>query len=199
MANLETTEPAVFTPELRQLETTDPGHADIFNVLFAALLTNDKFLNEVAAQIQLVVENHLKDFTLHMSTDDKAKLANISSGAEVNQNAYAKVVAGGITIEANGKTSTLNFEAGDNVTIAGDNANKKLTIGVTLPSTMTPSAHNQSASTVTAGTLAGKVLANATAAATVTNKQVRNIYAGTSAMTAGTTALTSGDVYAMYE
>lgn len=67
------------------------------------------------------------------------------------------------------------------------------------PSSFTPASHNQAASTVTAGTLAGKVQANATAAATVTNAQVRDIYAGTSDMTAGTTALTSGTIYIMYE
>lgn len=61
------------------------------------------------------------------------------------------------------------------------------------------SSHTHAASGVTAGTLAGKVLANATSSATVTDKQVRNIYAGTTDMTAGTTALTSGDIYVFYE
>ena len=68
-----------------------------------------------------------------------------------------------------------------------------------FPSEMTPSAHNQAASTITAGTLAGKVQANASAAATVTTAQVRDIYAGTEDMTAGTTALASGTLYFVYE
>ena len=59
--------------------------------------------------------------------------------------------------------------------------------------------HNQAASTITAGTLAGQVNANATAAATVGTAQVRDIYAGTSDMTAGTSALTSGVLYLVYE
>ena len=67
------------------------------------------------------------------------------------------------------------------------------------PSSFTPSAHNQAASTVTAGTLGGKVQANATAAATVTAAQVRDIYGGTTDMTAGTTSLASGTLYCMYE
>jgi hypothetical protein len=58
--------------------------------------------------------------------------------------------------------------------------------------------HSQAASTVTAGTLAGQVIANATAVTTLTTAQVRNIYAGTTDMTAGTTALTTGDIYLMY-
>lgn len=61
------------------------------------------------------------------------------------------------------------------------------------------SSHNQAASTITAGTLAGQVNANATAAATVGTAQVRDIYAGTDDMTAGTTALTTGAVYFVYE
>ena len=58
--------------------------------------------------------------------------------------------------------------------------------------------HNQDASTITAGTLAGKVLANASAQATLTNTQVRNIYAGTSDMTAGTSTLATGTIYLVY-
>ena len=68
-----------------------------------------------------------------------------------------------------------------------------------FPTSMTPTAHNQAASTITAGTLAGKVNANATAAATLGNAQVRDIYAGTSDMTAGSSSLTSGTIYFVYE
>lgn len=59
--------------------------------------------------------------------------------------------------------------------------------------------HNQAASTITAGTLGGQVVANASAVSTVGTKQVRNIYAGTEDMTAGTTTLASGDIYIVYE
>ena len=54
------------------------------------------------------------------------------------------------------------------------------------------------ASKVTAGSLGGKVVADSTAVATVTDRQVRNIYAGTTDMTDGTTSLTSGDLYVYY-
>lgn len=59
--------------------------------------------------------------------------------------------------------------------------------------------HNQSASTITAGTLGGKVNANATAAATLSAAQVRDIYAGTADAKAGTSSLTTGTIYAVYE
>jgi hypothetical protein len=61
------------------------------------------------------------------------------------------------------------------------------------------SSHTQAASTITEGTLAGKVQANATAAATVGNAQVRDIKASTTDLTAGTSSLTSGQVYLVYE
>ena len=59
--------------------------------------------------------------------------------------------------------------------------------------------HNQAASTITAGTLAGEIKANATAVATLANAQVRNIYAGTTDLTAGTSTLATGDIYFVYE
>lgn len=64
---------------------------------------------------------------------------------------------------------------------------------------VTPSEHNQSASTITEGTLAGRVVANSSATADTSVAQVRNIYAGTEDMTAGTTALASGTLYFVYE
>lgn len=62
-----------------------------------------------------------------------------------------------------------------------------------------PSSHNQAASTITAGTLGGQVKANATAVATIGTAQVRDIYAGTSDMTAGTSSLATGALYFVYE
>ena len=59
--------------------------------------------------------------------------------------------------------------------------------------------HTQAASTITAGGFAGKVTANGTAMASLGDTQLRNIYAGTSDMTAGTTALGTGAIYLVYE
>ena len=63
-----------------------------------------------------------------MSVDDKKKLDGIASGAEVNQNAFSKVVVGSTTVEADTKTDTLTLAAGDNVTITPDATNDKITI-----------------------------------------------------------------------
>lgn len=67
------------------------------------------------------------------------------------------------------------------------------------PSAFPPSAHTHNAEQVTAGTLAGKVLANAASAADVTAAQLRDIYAGTSDMTAGSSSLATGCLYLVYE
>lgn len=61
------------------------------------------------------------------------------------------------------------------------------------------SSHNQAASTITAGTLAGRVDANATATATLANLTLRNIYIKDTDMTAGSTSLTTGAICLVYE
>ena len=54
-------------------------------------------------------------------------------------------------------------------------------------------------SSINSGTFDGKMVANATAEATLTNKQIRNIQASTTDLTAGTSALTSGEIYLVFE
>lgn len=62
------------------------------------------------------------------TTTEKDKLSGISSGAEVNQNAFSSIVIGANTILADSKTDTLTFEAGDNIIIAPDIDNDKIVI-----------------------------------------------------------------------
>lgn len=54
-------------------------------------------------------------------------------------------------------------------------------------------------SLITSENLIGKKKADATASAVLGDSQVRDIYAGTSDMTAGTTNLATGSIYIMYE
>lgn len=65
-----------------------------------------------------------------MSNTDKAKLDGIAAGAEVNQNAFAKVKAGGVTVEADQKSDTLELVAGNAIAITPDAVNDKITIAV---------------------------------------------------------------------
>lgn len=60
-------------------------------------------------------------------------------------------------------------------------------------------AQTHPAEDITGGYFAGAVKASPTAVAKVTDSMVRNIYAGTADMTAGTTTLASGAIYVMYE
>lgn len=66
-------------------------------------------------------------------------------------------------------------------------------------STKADSSHTQAASTITAGTLGGKVVANTTAVKTLGNAQVRNIYITATDLTAGSSSLTTGNICLVYE
>lgn len=61
-----------------------------------------------------------------MTAAERTKLTGIATGAEVNQNAFAKVKVGTTTITAAAKQDTLEIEAGEGVTITA--AGKKVTI-----------------------------------------------------------------------
>lgn len=63
-----------------------------------------------------------------MSSGDKTKLDTIATNAEVNQNAFSKVVIGSTTIEADSKTDTLTLSAGSNVTLMPNATNDTVTI-----------------------------------------------------------------------
>lgn len=59
--------------------------------------------------------------------------------------------------------------------------------------------HRPEASEITPGTFSGKMIAQYTAGSDVTDGQVRNIYAGTTEMTPGSTKLNSGYIYLQYK
>ena len=60
------------------------------------------------------------------------KLSGIAANAEVNQNAFSKVVVGDTTIEADDKTDKLIIEAGSNITLTPDATNDKITIAAAM-------------------------------------------------------------------
>lgn len=66
-----------------------------------------------------------------MSASDKTKLDGVATGAEVNQNAFGNVSVGSTTLQADNKQDTLYIAAGSNVSIAADETNDKITIGLT--------------------------------------------------------------------
>lgn len=65
------------------------------------------------------------------TTAEKNKLAGIAANAEVNQNAFSNVKVGSTTIASGEKTATLELEAGSNITLTPDTANKKVVLAAT--------------------------------------------------------------------
>lgn len=63
-----------------------------------------------------------------MSSDDKIKLNEIESGAEVNQYAFSNIVVGATTIESDSTTDTFELAAGNNITLTPDALNKRVVI-----------------------------------------------------------------------
>ncbi len=149
MGNFLVKEPPEYDDKMRMLETTDLGHANVFNPLFEKLLNNEAFLKVVTD----AARKHMQDGEIHvttqdkqgwnakaetaaatqdaaglMSAGDKKKLDGVAVGAEVNQNAYSNVKVGNIIITANGKTAIFTLEAGSNITLSADNAAKKIII-----------------------------------------------------------------------
>lgn len=65
-----------------------------------------------------------------MTAADKVKLNSIHAGAEENQNAFSVVDVGGTLLQADNKTDTLTFAAGNNISLIPDAANDRITIGL---------------------------------------------------------------------
>ena len=65
-----------------------------------------------------------------MTAADKVKLGSIHEGAEENQNAFSVVDVGGTLLQADNKTDTLTFAAGDNISLIPDAVNDRITIGL---------------------------------------------------------------------
>lgn len=65
-----------------------------------------------------------------MTAADKVKLGSIHAGAEENQNTFSVVDVGGTLLQADNKTDTLTFAAGNNISLIPDAANDRITIGL---------------------------------------------------------------------
>lgn len=164
-----------------------------------AELTSGEKLSVAFGKIAKAIKSliaHLADTTSHVTSTERSTWngkANASHGNHVPT-----------TQTASNKVFLRNDNTWQTVTPANIGASptghKHTKSEITdFPTTMTPAAHNQSASTITAGTFNGKVVGNATAVAVLGDKQFRNIYAGTGELTSGTSALPTGDIYIQYE
>ena len=95
----------------------------------AGLATETYVNNAVSGKVDKVSGKGLS--TNDYTTAEKNKLAGIAEGAEVNQNAFAKVTVGSTTVTADTESDTLTLVAGSNVTITPDATNDKITIAAT--------------------------------------------------------------------
>lgn len=69
--------------------------------------------------------------TASYTTTLNAKLAGIAAGAQVNQNAFARVAVGSTTLVADSVSDTLNIVGGSNVTVTGTASSDTMTISAT--------------------------------------------------------------------
>ena len=143
------------------------------------------------------------------TTAEKQKLAGIAAGANnyVHPSTHpASMITGLASVATSGSYNDLT----DKPNIAEEiDVDTTITEGGTNPVTggaiytalagKADASHTQSANTITAGVLAGQVQANATAAAALDTAQVRSIRAGAADLTPGESALTTGEVYLVYE
>ena len=120
-----------------KLKGLEPGNASgnvpINNGTLNTDLNADKLDGHDSAYFSASTHTHAAATTNAaglMSAADKVKLNGIAAGAEVNQNAFAKIKAGSTVVEADQKQDTLELVAGSNITITPDAANDKITIGL---------------------------------------------------------------------
>ena len=65
------------------------------------------------------------------TTAEKNKLAGIEAGAEVNQNAYGTVIVGSTSLDADAESASIEFVAGDNITLTADVSTPAIQISAT--------------------------------------------------------------------
>lgn len=78
------------------------------------------------------VEQHMSDNVIHTSQAEKDKLANIQAGAEVNQNAFSKIMVDGQgDVDAGAETDALTFTGGTGIAVSTDPSSGKVTFTAT--------------------------------------------------------------------
>ncbi len=105
-------------------------HKKLVNVEEGADKTDATNVAASGAFMKTDTADSIKDGTskVIMTSAERTKLSNIAAGAQVNQNAYAKVKVGSTTLTASAVQDTLTIEAGEGVTLSVDATNKKVTL-----------------------------------------------------------------------
>ena len=177
-----------------------------------------------AAQIGAAPATHVSDTTIHVTADERTAwnakadathshaAGDITSGtfdaARIPSLAVGKITSGTFTV-ARGGTGKSSVAVGNFLVGNGTSAMTEKTPAQVLSaigaaasshthSGYAASSHNQAASTITAGTFAATEVKAATGT-DYTTARVRNIKASTTDLTAGSSSLSNGDIYLVYE
>ena len=102
---------------------------------------------------------------------DQAVQNAVAGGGEVNQFAFSNVKVGSVTISATGKTDTVEFVAGSNVTLTPNASGKTITVSVTVPTRLSELANDKNFIDSTVSNLTNYYLK----AETYTQSEVNNL------------------------
>ena len=138
----------------------------------------------------------MADFITQFAADEGVSRQNFNNRITQANTGLTNVQSAAAQAQTAANTAVTNAAAAKT---AADNAASAAAAAQTTANGKASASHTQGAATVTAGDFAGCVGANPTAQADVGYRQLRNIYAGTGAMTAGGTALSTGAIYLQYE
>ena len=140
---------------------------------------NAKYWKEQAEGVANNTLNGLSDVGIVNPQEGQVLAYNATLGEWTNDNS---------SVDISGKADKVS--GATNGHVAGLDSNGNLTDGGVAVTDLAQMA---------SGVLTSKVMANATSVATLSDRQIRNIYAGTTDLTAGSSALATGDIYLVYE
>lgn len=146
------------------------GNIPVSNGTLCTGLNAEKLNGKLASEFAAYVHSHAvatSSSNGFMSNTDFTKLAGISAGAQVNQNAWSNFLVSGVTAQADSVTDTFEFIAGTNVALTLDTTNDRLTIGLTGKVASATAA--DSATTATTATTAGACTGNSATATSASN------------------------------
>lgn len=111
------------------------------NVTFPAKVTAARFITKNGTASQYVkgdgslgtLSNATTSADGLMTSTDKTKLDSIATGAEVNQNAFSKIVVPTAELNAKSKTDTINILPGNNVSITASSNSSAISISSSTP------------------------------------------------------------------
>ena len=138
----------------------------------------------------------MADFITQFAADEGVSRENFNSRIAAANTGLTTVQNAASAAQTTANTAVTNAATAKT---AADNAAAAAATAQTTANGKANASHTHAADQVTAGTLAGYVSANISAQAAITTGQVRNIHAGTGGMTAGSTALGTGQIYLQYE